>query len=394
MRKQAQEDFKRSKFLADVALSPDGRFVAFVSWWLENEQDQERSALFLLPLDRQGQTAPRNLTADRMQVKSPVWAPDSQRILFLSDDNEEQQQVWLINLAGGEARKLTTLPSGVNEVAWSPDGHWLALTALAAPQIRGFEEEMRSGRLSVSPAEENQAFEQFTQLFMMAAPGTSGEERDLQLRRLTNGGVDYTQPSWTPDSQEIGVLCNPAEDRERSFLTDLWTLAPATGEARCLTDHTLEIDCYTWSPDGRSAILVASPAQSSGSVHLYLVTRNGNVGDNILLLTPEIDTVALSQTLNNPGTPGPYRPVWSQDGQKVYFLVTEQQAVNVYALEVVWRTLNRLTKRSITSFLTLFPEQQSLLLAQQYSGQNWELYRLPLDATVSSEIEQLTRFPE
>jgi Tol biopolymer transport system component len=385
VRKQAEEAFRNFDSLTEVALSPNGRFIAFVARGLENEKEQESSSLFLVGLDELGHVVepPRKLTHGLLQVSAPAWAPDSQRIFFLANQTEEQPQIWFTDLAGNGKQQLTAMTYGVNEFACSPDGQWLTLTALVMPQLVD----------DVETGHDESLFEQFAQLFVMPAFGVSAQEGQQWPQRLTDGVVDYTQPSWTPDSQEIGVLCNAAEEGERSFLTDLWALAPGTGEARCLTDHSLEIDSYAWSPDGRSAIVVAGHAEENGNVQqLYLVTRRGNVGDNILPLTPEMDNVTLSQALSTPNTPGLYRPAWSQDGQKVYFLVTEQQEVNVYSLEVVWRTLVRLTERSLTCFLALFPGSHALLVAQQYPAQNWNLYRLPLDVIGDREVEQLTNF--
>jgi dipeptidyl aminopeptidase/acylaminoacyl peptidase len=381
-----QENFRSGsgtgnvRSLGEIAVSPDQRCIAFVGHWFDEKQDQELNALFLLALNRRGQALdePHLLFAHPQQISSPVWAPDSQRVLFLAALDVQQQQIWLTSVAGEKPQQLTSMPSGVNELAWSPNGRWIAFTALAEPSQQ--EEEVRA-----SVGKSSEVFEQVTQLFIMPAPGEAGS-----LRRMTHDAVDYAQPIWAPDSLEIGVLRNAAEDRERSFLTDLWGVAVETGEARCLTNRALEIDCYAWAPDGRSLVVVASQEEESGgsTQHLYLVTRHGNEGDNTLLLTPELDNATLPQAFNGLGTPGPYRPVWSQDGQKVYFLVAEQQAVDVYGVEVVWRTLTRLTERSLTYFLALLPDAQSLLVAQQYPGQDWELYRLGYDG----EIVQLTKF--
>src|SRR5260370_14138506 len=45
----------------------------------------------------------------------------SRRLLFLSDREEEKNQLWLINTDGGEARKLTNMLNGVSEASLSPD---------------------------------------------------------------------------------------------------------------------------------------------------------------------------------------------------------------------------------------------------------------------------------
>jgi dipeptidyl aminopeptidase/acylaminoacyl peptidase len=56
------------------------------------------------------------------------WARDNQRVAFLSD-REGSQQVYLLPVDGGEARKLTDAKDGVHAYAFSRDGKWLAFSA-------------------------------------------------------------------------------------------------------------------------------------------------------------------------------------------------------------------------------------------------------------------------
>ena len=50
-------------------------------------------------------------------------------LTFLSDrdDPREVDQVWLLDRSGGEAERITDLPGGVSDYAWSPDSKRLAL---------------------------------------------------------------------------------------------------------------------------------------------------------------------------------------------------------------------------------------------------------------------------
>ena len=76
------------------------------------------------------------------------WSPDGRTIAFLSDrrhlveeepdagdkkDREDGSQVHLLSLDGGEARRLTDLPRGVDGFEWSPDGSKLVVTLDVAP---------------------------------------------------------------------------------------------------------------------------------------------------------------------------------------------------------------------------------------------------------------------
>lgn len=73
--------------------------------------------------------AVRQMTFTREKHETaPQWARDGQRLAFLSD-REGSQQVYLMPVDGGEARKLTEAKDGVHAFAFSRDGQWLAFSS-------------------------------------------------------------------------------------------------------------------------------------------------------------------------------------------------------------------------------------------------------------------------
>ncbi len=287
-RKLTLDDLWTFKEMGNVALSPDGRHVAFVMHGTDKAKNERQSAIWLLRLDEQGRVSgegrPRcyQLTSGVKNDTYPVWAPDSKRLLFLSDREAEKNQLWLIDT--------------------SPDGQWIAFTAMTAPTD---DDEVLTGRKSLEEAEKKKReeaerirlrsttriwyrvdgrgfFEKFSQVFVMPAP-RSGDSSTAPatIRRLTSGDFDHLQPAWTPDSREISVLCNRADDRDRSFVTDLWVIARETAEARRISNGTLEIATYAWSPDGSRVMLVAAQdlrIEGSCNTHLYLLLLPGEYG--------------------------------------------------------------------------------------------------------------------
>ncbi len=414
-RKLTLDDLWSLKNMNTIAVSPDGKRVAFVMSGTDKASNAYQSAIWLLQIDEQGHvlSEARQLTSGTKSDTNPVWAPDSKRLLFVSNREGEQNQLWLIDTDGGEACKLTNMLRGVNEAAWSPDGQWIAFTAMAAQTD---DDDVLMGRKQLNEEENKQRkeeerfhlrritticyrldgrglFDTFSQLFVMPAPvsGTSPVD-PAAMRRLTSGDADCSQPNWTPDSAEISVLSNRDESRHSSHApADLWLIKCETADARCLTDNSLGISSYAWSPDGQHALVVGGKDQMPSGRHiprLWLVSRDGGA---MQALTEDFDHETAPSAGGDFGMPGPYHPQWSADGQQVYFLATEDSCVNAFALNLTSKDISRVTvgDREIY-FLSLLPGEQGLLLAQEYPFHPCELYLLPLTSSGNAEAIPLT----
>ena len=134
-------DLYRLRVATAPRLSPDGRFVAVTLQTVAPGFDGYRHALWLVPTD--GGDA-RRLTIGAKHDRHPRFSPDGRTLAFLSDrrtiveeeprraelkPREDGVQVHLLPLDGGEARRLTDLPRGVDGFEWSPDGsHLVAMS--------------------------------------------------------------------------------------------------------------------------------------------------------------------------------------------------------------------------------------------------------------------------
>ena len=100
------------KRLADPAISPDGRLAVVPVTKYDMEKNKGDADLWLVPT-KPGKA--RQLTSDAGSDSAPAWSPDGELIAFVSKRGEDKQpQLYVIPVNGGEARRVTNVPTGVS----------------------------------------------------------------------------------------------------------------------------------------------------------------------------------------------------------------------------------------------------------------------------------------
>ena len=108
---------KGFKHTAQPDLSPDGERFVYSS------QGEKQEDLFII--DKDGSSAPRQLTDDHFKDRHPRWSPDGNRIVFYSD-RSGRYEAWTINRDGSGLQQVTfTTGLTVIYTFWSPDGRHL-----------------------------------------------------------------------------------------------------------------------------------------------------------------------------------------------------------------------------------------------------------------------------
>jgi dipeptidyl aminopeptidase/acylaminoacyl peptidase len=101
---------------ADFQISPDGRWVAWVKSTVDKSKNTRRQHVYI---SRTDENLTSQLTRGDNDDLSPKFSPDGTRLAFLSRRGEKsKKQIYVLDLRGGEAKKITNSPMDVRSYAW------------------------------------------------------------------------------------------------------------------------------------------------------------------------------------------------------------------------------------------------------------------------------------
>ena len=123
-----QTVFSSNEPIMSPAWSPDGRYLAYVSF------ETGLPAIYLQDI----YTGKRELLSDRPGLNSaPAFSPDGRQLALVLSSSPGNPDIYVMDLATHVLRRVTSSPAIDTEPAWSPDGHSLYFTSDrgGSPQI-------------------------------------------------------------------------------------------------------------------------------------------------------------------------------------------------------------------------------------------------------------------
>ncbi len=122
------DDLWSLRWIAAPEVAADGSFLIVPVLRFDMDANAGAADLWRITLSGTDSGAQR-LTTDPAHDSHPALSPDATQLAFLSNRDGKSAQIWLLPLAGGEARPLTRLPVAVTRIAWRPDGRSLVFEA-------------------------------------------------------------------------------------------------------------------------------------------------------------------------------------------------------------------------------------------------------------------------
>jgi dipeptidyl aminopeptidase/acylaminoacyl peptidase len=330
--------------------------------------DRYGTSVWIVPTT--GESAARQLTIGVRRDGHARWSPDGRTIAFLSDrrtaveeepgspkDREDANQIHLIPATGpGEAHRLTDLPRGVGDFAWSPDGRTIAVLSASRATTRDADNRARRKLNDAKPGEPPASdYRYFDRLrYQENGAGFTAHHRQQlwlvdaetgEARRVTDLAFGVDTIAWSPDSKQIAISTALRRGADIASRGRVLAIDAATGAATTIAEHP---NGYffgpEWLPDGkRIAAFGGLLPHVFYRIDIHLFPADGSSPRAGRDLTSRHDVMA-SSSMNSDLTIGEAgRLMPTADGKAILFTAPHRGAMELWRIAIADGALERLT---------------------------------------------------
>jgi len=330
------EDMMALKRIGGPVVSPDGKWVLFAAVDVDLKENKRTSHLWVVPLA--GGEA-RQLPSTKSGETGGRWSPDGKSYLFVTP-LEGGSQVWVNTfnpadgMPGGTPRKVTNISTEADGAIWSPDGKNIVFASEVYP---GCVDDLCNKSSDETRANSKVKAMVFDHLLFRHWNHYSSSKRSHLFIVPVEGGVakdltpgEHDVPSFSlggqdayaisPDGKELAFTSNWDEVGATSTNNDIFVVPISGGDPKKLSSSPGSDSTPLYSPDGKWLAWRMQKRPGYESDRFRLVVYDRKSGE-IKNLTEDFDQWVEAIA-------------WSPDSKFIYFTSEKEGASPIYRLNL------------------------------------------------------------
>ena len=266
------DDVMAVKGVGDVAISPDGKRIAYVVTERSTESNVTNSDVWVVSVT--GGDA-RRVTSGPRADRAPQWSNDGSWIAFISDRAENKRtQVYGIDPSGGEAWQITRSENAVGSFRLAPDSKRVAYLT-SSPASRA-EQDLDKARGKAIVRDSAYAAD-FTRLWEVVIR----ERGPADGRAISPDGMHVTSMVWGPDGRGIAFSAQPQPTLIAGARASAYVQSEPGAESRAVTSMPGNEQVVGWTAS--LGLIIAASGEFYGTQNTRLWAVPITVGEPVSL---------------------------------------------------------------------------------------------------------------
>ena len=323
------DDLFTLQSVTNPQLAPNSKEAVFVKTHIDEDENKYVANLFHVNVETEEVT---QWTYGDARVSSPEWSADGLRLAFLSD-RDEKNQVFVLSINGGEAKKITSFEKGVSSFLWSPCGTKIWVNANVHKGKTFTDVEEKDDKKRPEP------YRVTKMKYKMDSVGLIPQDtyrqigwvvvESCEVTQFTEGNFQYSLQAISRDGQNLVIGVNRNENQDFEFRQPMYIVDVLSKEETLLVDEDGYFGNVSFSHDDRYIAYIGANRSFENATHASVFVYDMEDGMRMNLtesLDAPVGDAVVADHQQGADAPG---VVWTKHNQ-LYFQLSTMGDVRLY----------------------------------------------------------------